>query len=275
MSLLSYLAPTGRSPTSPVTALQPPDWALGRPRQRLLAQALVKAQRGAASTEDLRMDLPPPGEVRIRNLVHRGAPRPVFKTASVKLGRVVQCESALEYEAALLLDVIPAVLAFAEQPVRIHYRTEEGWRSHVPDLAVLVADRLTFVEIKFEKDVDAEVCERTRTLEGQLGALGAGYCQLTERQLRQGDHIQNALRVLRRARHSISGAQLLTTLEKLRTMDRVPLAAFGWSVADSQEAVGIAQLIMSGHAVIDPHGPLSDRTCVWLARDNACAGGAA
>jgi len=241
----------------------------------MLARALLQAQRGVESTQALRLDLPPPGEVRIRNLVHRGAPRPVFKTTSVKIRRVVQCESALEHEAALLLDVSPAVQAFAEQPVRIHYAIESGWHSHIPDFAVLAADRLTFVEIKFEKDVDAKVRERTRHLEGQLEALGADYCLLTERHVRQGDYVQNALRVLRRARHAISEVQLLATLEKLRAVDRVPLAAFGWSIADSQEAIGIAQLIISGHAAIDPHGLLSDRTCVWLARDTACAGGAA
>lgn len=271
MNLLSHLAPTGRRPISST----PADAPLGIGRQRLLARALLQAQRGAESTEALRLDLPPPGEERIRNIVHRGAPRPVFKTTSVKLGRVVQCESALEHEAALLLDVSPAVQAFAEQPARIHYAFEDGWRSHIPDFAVLIADRLTFVEIKFEKDVDIEVRERTYYLQGQLEALGAAYCLLSERHLRQGDCIQNALRVLRRARHAISEVQLLATLEKLRAVDRVPLAAFGWSVADSQEAIGIAKLIMSGQAAIDPNGPLSDRTCVWLARDTACAGGAA
>jgi len=211
----------------------------------------------------------------MRNLVHRGAQRPVFKTTSVKLRRVVQCESALEHEAALILDVSPVVQAFAEQPVRIHYRTEDSWRSHIPDFVVLVADRLTFVEIKFEKDADAEVGDRTRLLEAQLGVLGAGYCLLTERHLRQGDHVQSALRVLRRARHAISEAQLLATLEKLRTVDRLPLAAFGWSIANSQEAVGIARLIMSGHAAIDSQGLLSDRSCVWLAPAAASSGDAA
>ena len=271
MNLLSNLAPTGRRPNSPPPAEAP----LGLARQHLMVHALLQAQRGAESTEDLRLDLPPPGEVRIRNLVHRGAPRPVFKTTSVKLGRVVQCESALEREAGLLLDVSPAVQAFAEQPARIHYRTQDGWRSHIPDFAMLIADGLMFVEIKFEKDVDAEVRERTGSLEGKLGALGVGYRLLTERHLREGDYVQNALRVLRRARHAISEVQLLATLEKLRAVDRLPLAAFGWSVAESQEAVGIAKLIMSGHAAIDPNGLLSDRTCVWLARDTACAGGAA
>lgn len=275
MNFLAQLTPTGRNPTSPSTPQALAQIALGLPRQQILAQALAQAQRGANATEGLRMDLPPPGEIRMRNLVHRGAPRPVFKTTSVKLHRVVQCESALEHEAALLLDVSPTVRSFAEQPVRIRYLADGEWRSHIPDFAVLFANQITFVEIKFEKDVDAEVRDRTRLMEERLDASGAGYCLVTERHLRQGNHVQNALRVLRRARHAISEGQLLATLEKLRSTERLPLAAFGWSVADSQDAVGIAQLIMSGHAAIDSQGSLSDRSCVWLSDSGHSMGGAA
>lgn len=275
MNLPPYLWPSECTTASPLTFQSQIDLALGLPRQRLLVDALFQAQRGANATDVLRMDLPPPSETRMRNLVHRGFPRPVFKTTSVKLGRVVQGESALEHEATLLLDVSPAVRSFAEQPVRIHYRALNGWRSHIPDFAVLVASRLNFVEIKFEKDVDAEVCARTSFLEEQLRALDVGYCLLTERHLRQGNNVQNALRVLRRARHAISEVHLLATLEKLRVIGRLPLAAFGWNIADSKDAVGIAQLIMSGHAGVDSSGLLCDCSYVWLAPTASCAGGGA
>lgn len=271
MNLLFHLAPTGTCQASSL----PSDMPFGAARQRSMTNALLQLERAARSSRVLRIDLPQPGEVRIRNLVHRGALRPVFKTTSVKLDRVVQCESALEHEASLLLDVIPAVQAFSEQPVRLHFPPEVMWISHIPDFAVLLADRLIFVEIKFEKDVDPEVKERTLYLERQLAALGADYRLITDRHLRQGDQAQNALRVLRRARHAISEIQLLATLEKLRVLERAALGAFGWSVPDSQEATSIARLIMSGYADFDTQGPLSDRTSVWLAQDAMCPRGVA
>ena len=275
MNFLSNLVPIGRTTTSSLSHHSQVEVALGLPRQALLAKALAQTQRGANATDWLRMDLPPPGELRIRNLVHRGAPRPVFKTTSVKLNRVVQCESALEHEAALLLDVSPAVHAYAEQPARIHYRDQHTWRSHIPDFVAFVADRISFIEIKFERDVDGEVRHRTALMQERLAALDAGYCLMTERHVRQGNHVQNAQRVLRRARHTITEVQRLATLEKLRGVQRVPLAAFGWCVADSHDAVGIAQLIMSGHAATDGHGPLSDRSCVWLSESGHATGSAA
>jgi len=275
MNFISNLSPIWCDTTYSSTHQPLVEIALGLPRQALLAQALMRAQRGANATDVLRMDLPPKGEPRIRNLVHRGAPRPVFKTTSVKLCRVVQSESALEHETALLLDVSPTVRAYAEQPVRIHYWVDDIWRSHVPDFAVLVDCRVTFVEIKFEKDVDAEVRRRTALMQERLKVLDSGYCLMTERHVRQGDHVRNAQRVMRRARHAITEAQRFATLEKLRSMERPRLSEFGWSVGDSHEAVGIARLIMSGHATADGQGPLSDQSCVWLTEAGKLVGGAA
>ncbi len=64
------------------------------------------------STHGLRIDLPKPGASRMRDLVHRGAQRPVSKIMSVKLGRIVECESALEVDAVQILDAHGTVSAF-------------------------------------------------------------------------------------------------------------------------------------------------------------------
>lgn len=234
-------------------------------RDTQLKRLLAMLQRSAEGTPDLRIDLPRGEALRMRTLVHRGTQRPVFKVASVKLDRVVQCESILECEAGLLLDVCPQVRVFGEQPVRVHYLIEGQWRSHIPDFAVLSDGVLTLLEIKFQKDVDDEVLARTRWMEDALGRLGANYRLLTETHIRQGNVVQNALRVLRRARHAVCEPQLLQALEKLREVGQLPLAAFGWSVADSLEAVCIAQLIARGQATVDAWAPLSETSYVRLA----------
>jgi len=215
------------------------------------------------------------GEVRVRNLVHRGAPRPVFKLASVKLERTVQCESALEHEATILLDADPHVEAFAEQPVTFTFREADIWRHHIPDFVVLSGGKLHFLEIKFSKDVDGEVSRRTSWFSDRLSALGAGYGLLTETSLRDGVHVENARRVLRRARHPIDELQQLTVLENLRDTGRALLASFGWNTADSLEAIGIAKLMMRGRVAFDPENVLSERTCVWVADSRCSLGGSA
>lgn len=245
----------------------------GLPRKNILTRALLNIQQFASTSLDVRIDLPTNGEVRMRNLVHRGAQRPVSKATSIKLDRVVHCESVLEHEAFLLLEVSPSVHAFSEQPVRIRYMQENEWRSHIPDFVMIMGDRITFVEVKFSKDVDELVNARTRLMKKILNRFGVDYRLVTEDELRKGVYVQNAMRILRRARHAINDVQLLASLERLRSVDRLPLAAFGWSVAESTPAIGIAKLIMSGHAAIDENILLSDWSYVWVTKGSQNAGG--
>jgi len=229
-----------------------------------LRHALRRLQASAAARHDLQIDLPAPGLLRMRTLVHRGVQRPVFKITSVKLGRVVHCESPLEVDLVLQLDADPKVVSFAEQPARLRYQNRDAWRSHVPDFAISNADgKLILAEVKFEKDVDEDVRERTRWIEACLPKLGAEYRLLTERSIRAGSAVQNASRVLRRARHTASEADLLRVLETLRGEVGLTLDAFGWNVPASQSAICIARLILNGKAAVDLRQPLSGSSRVW------------
>jgi len=228
----------------------------------LLRQRLILLKKNFAGVPDFHLDLPEPEAARVRTLVHRGTQRPVFKIASLKLGRVVQCESMLEMELALRLDVSPRVTAFAEQPIRIHYMLDGEWRSHVPDYTVLSDERITVIEVKFKKDVDAEVNERTVLMKAAFDAMGARYRLLTEEDVREGYAVQNALCILRRARHDADEARVVATLETLRAKGEMALSAFGWSTPESESATRIAQLMIRGRAAVNMYLPLSDASPV-------------
>lgn len=230
----------------------------------LCQQSLAVVALSAAGSKEMRIELPRDGAVRMRTLVHRGTQRPVFKVPSVKLDRVVQCESILEADTALLLDVHPSVVSFAEQPARLHYPLGGLWRSHIPDFAVQSGGRITFVEVKFEKDVSDEVKERTDRMKATLGRLAADYRLLTEAHIRDGHALQNAVRLQRRARHAVSEVQLLQTHEALRAAGGTTLATFGWSEQGSLEAVCIAKLVIQGKASVDTNRPLTNHSRVWL-----------
>ena len=200
---------------------------------------------------------PKDGGLRMRKLVHRGTQRPVHRVASLRLGRPVQCESALEYETTLLLDVCSRVQSFAEQPARIHYFSNEKWHSHIPDVLLLVDSKPTFWELKFFKDLDEGIESRTRLMSECLGKLGVGYQLVTEKDIQRGDCVQNALQILRRARHADCQIQELATLNRLRSSDRLPLSNFGWREAGSPIAPSIAKLIFDGFARVDPFETLT------------------
>jgi hypothetical protein len=228
-----------------------------------LDAALQLLPRSNTNDAGLRVDLPDGNALRMRNLVHRGTQRPVFKVPSLKLKRTVQCESILEYEAALILDAAPQVGSFGEQPARIHYMLNGDPRSHIPDFAVLLNDRKAFLEIKFAKDVGADVRERTKLLEGGLRVLGWDYFLLTEDTLRRGALLSNVQGILRRARHAVCGVETLRTLERLRVTRGQTLEDFNWTTSGSSQAASIAQLITTGLATVDVSHALCGSSPVW------------
>lgn len=68
---------------------------------------------------------------------------------SDKLGRVVECESMLEFSFFDLLECAPLVRRYCEQPLEIRYRWFDGPHRYVPDVAVELDDgRLYIVEVK-------------------------------------------------------------------------------------------------------------------------------
>lgn len=246
------------------TIKSPPGRAAA-PTAAELQHNLLILQRAAAGSAHVRVDLPAGQGMRMRKLIHRGTQRPVLKIPSIKLARAVHCESLLEGDAALLLDITPSVGTFSEQPLRLHYLQGGQWRSHIPDFVALVDGTTYFFEVKFERDLSELVLSRTAHLKALLRPLGIRYSLLTERNVRQQNVVQNAHRLLRRARHDVPEAVSLQVLSLLREMGRLPLAAFDWSVAASSRAVAIAQIIMAGAARVDLRLPLDDASYVWLA----------
>ncbi|WP_369934839.1 hypothetical protein [Xanthomonas tesorieronis] len=251
-----------RFSTSPILESSRDSIATSQSQPIVLKRALRQlVQDGPA--QGLRIELPTSGAHRVRELVHRGTQRPVSKLASIKLGRVVQCESALEVDAVRILDAHGAVSAFCEQPLRIRYYLEGRAHHHVPDLAAISNEgRLSLLEVKFQSDVDEAIQSRTAVLQRALGEIGVHYKLLTEHQIREGDGVQRAIRVLRRARHGTCQVQLIAVWERLRRLGCTELSAFEWDVPGSAVACSIARLLVQGHASLDAGAPLTGRTLV-------------
>jgi len=234
----------------------------------------------AAEHSEVRLRLPPPGQVRFRNLVHRGAPRPTSRVPSITLGRPVECESALEVTAAQLLDACPSVVEFGEQPFEILLPGRDGsWTRHIPDFVVVLSDGLEVIELKFRRDFTPEVIARTVILQQLLSPLGITYRLLSEQSL-DGTRLDNAQALLRRARHAPGGVDALLAYNEVLRHGALPLGYFGWYTDGSTDAATIARLIMRGTVHVDLSAPLTSdsrvsvrasRTkedCLWPAASN-------
>lgn len=63
-----------------------------------------------------------------------------MRIPSKKLNRMVECESMLEGDIALLLEFSPGVLSYQEQPELIQYWDGEQMRAYYPDFEALLVD---------------------------------------------------------------------------------------------------------------------------------------
>ena len=229
---------------------------------REFTQDNIWARALGTNQGSLTVEYPPAGELRVRNLIHRGAQRPVFKVPSVSLRRNVQCESLLEVDLALLLDIDPSVTSYGEQPATLRFSLhgEEAW--HVPDFLAIRNSQTIFIEVKFEKDVNTVIDQRTQVLKEHLIRAGHSYLLLTEKQIRRPNAISNARQVLRRACHSITDIALLTSFERLRKQGMTTLGAWSWNHSGSDDAIAMAHLVMRGYARTDMNHQLDRSTIV-------------
>ncbi|WP_111265422.1 TnsA endonuclease N-terminal domain-containing protein [Marilutibacter maris] len=207
---------------------------------------------------------PANGQIRVRRLVHRGAPRPAYKFWSLKLGRIVQCESVLEVEVAQLLDASPEVAEFSEQPAFINYEIAGQRHVHVPDFVVRTTDRREFIEVKYSYTVDDEVRRRTTLLVNRLAHFGWDYRLLTDAEINRGSWLSNARVLLRRGQESGSLPWSLQTYERVRQHGSIRLEDFGWSVSRNQQAAWIASELIRGRLWADRSMPITARTPVCL-----------
>lgn len=190
---------------------------------------------------------PPPGSVRMRKLLSRGARRPIFRFASLKLGRSVHMESLLEEQVALQLEACPSVSAYAEQPVMFHLATTDGPMRHVPDFAVLQDGQPGFLEIKYAKDVDAQVLRRTAILADRLAPFGMSYRLVTEADLPNAARLANAWALISRGRAKVS--DLDTLLLHHQAAHTTTLGELGWG--DPAVARRLARHILEGRLQVD------------------------
>lgn len=219
--------------------------------------------KGAApSCTSIHIEYPSKGELRVRRLVSRSAPRPITKYPSVRLKRSVHCESSLEADVAELFDACAQVSKFGEQPVFIRYKMAGESHWHVPDFLAKAKQSKAFIEVKFAKDVTPEVEARTDFLKAALRSEGYEYYLLTERQIHRDSYLENARFLLRRGRYPFPKQREMELVSQVRTAQALPLSAF----MAGEGIVHISKLILDGVLSVPMDVPLGPNTPVTMTK---------
>lgn len=207
------------------------------------------------------IEFPSNGEIRVRRLVSRSAPRPITKYPSVRLGRSVHCESSLEAEFAELLDACVAVSRFCEQPAIIHYQMDGVPHRHIPDFLASTKHRKAFIEIKFERDVTPDVMARTEFLQRALKNKGYEYHLLTERMIRRDAYLENARFLLKRGRMPLPRQRELELFSQVYAAKSVSFS----SLTAGEGMAHVSRMILNGVLSVSMDVPIRPDTPVTVA----------
>lgn len=129
---------------------------------------------------------------RVRQVISRSTCKVVFKFPSIKLGKMVYCESSLELDYAFLLDADRDVISFQEQPGKIRYHLLGKVHHYTPDFLVIRPHKKQVIEVKPKSKA---ATEENRMLFEIIRAicLNAGYefIVITDIDVREGLRLEN------------------------------------------------------------------------------------
>lgn len=121
---------------------------------------------------------------------------------SRKNGSLIICETRLEADACFHWEQDRNVIAYREQPERLHVLVEGKAHTYVPDFVVQYADRpIRFVEVKpdnvFQKPKSLALYQAAKQL---VESRGADFELLTERQIRRQPLLNNLIQAYNQSR---------------------------------------------------------------------------
>lgn len=136
----------------------------------------------------------------VRKITKAGGRKLVSKFPSVKLRRIVRCESPLERDYVYLLEFGRAKF-YEEQPLRIRYYLDGKRRRYTPDFLVTVGEKKLIVEVKLES---VALKKKYRTLFAIASQIcrreGYVFVVVTEKMIRVQPRLSNIKKLYRYAK---------------------------------------------------------------------------
>lgn len=147
-----------------------------------------------------------------------------MRIPSIKLGRMVECESILEGDVVLLLEYSPGVLSYQEQPVLINYWDGEKIRAYFPDFEVLLSDgSRVHLEIKPSKKLrNLKIAEKYRAIATYYNQTAIQFRIVTKLECRR-EPLRSNLRRLSYLGTKLTADVLPTHAELIRRLGQIPI----------------------------------------------------
>lgn len=160
-----------------------------------------------------------------RNAVTRSGRGFRMRIPSIKLARMVDCESILEGDVARLLEHSPGVLSYQEQPALIQYWDGKQIRNYHPDFEVVLVDRSrVHLEVKHSRDLaKPKVAAKFRAIAAHYQKTPIQFRIVTEQECRR-EPLRSNIRQLNYLRTKSTSESLPPQVELSHLLGRDPIA---------------------------------------------------
>ncbi|GAB2180942.1 hypothetical protein DLREEDagrD3_11650 [Denitratisoma sp. agr-D3] len=181
-----------------------------------------------------------------RNALTRSGRGFRMRIPSTKLNRMVECESILEGNVALLLEYSPGVVSYREQPALIQYWDGEQMRDYFPDFeAVLLDGTRIHLEAKHSHALaKPKIVGKYRAIATHYQGMPIQFRIVTELEC-QKEPLRSNLRRLSYLRTKVTAEPLPSLAELSRLLGHAPIplasteAILGIEVTQRLLAVGL------------------------------------
>jgi len=170
-----------------------------------------------------------------RNALTRSGRGFRMRVPSMKLGRMVECESILEGDVALLLEYSSGVVSYQEQPALIQYWDGQQMRDYYPDFEVVLLDgSRVHLEVKHtHKLAKPKIAEKYRAIATHYQQLPILFRVITEQEGQQ-EPLRSNLRRLSYLRTKVTAEPLPSRAALSLLLGTAP-----FPLAKSESALGI------------------------------------
>lgn len=207
-----------------------------------------------------RIIMPDGGAIRARKVVHRSNHGHVYKFPSLKCGRMIELESGLEYDRAVLLEIDSDVVEFQEQPFRLEYAYNGAIKKVFPDFLVHYRNGSRIVE---EVKMLQEASKPEFAIEKRvLAQHGYKFFVLTNLKIRDGHHLKNSKTLLPFRRYPVNSLLRESVKEVLSRG-----AKTGYSIIERVKGLteeALYTMVAHGHIAADLSVPLGLETLYSL-----------
>lgn len=182
---------------------------------------------------------------------------------SSKMNRHISVESSLEADAVWVIDAIPQIDWFCEQPGTFEIEHDGRVVNYTPDFLLRHSGKFTFVEVKPAKKAASQKYESFfKSVRKHYEAQGVNFVVWTEQLIRCEPRLSNVKTVSRLAQRPCNEGHMILIRELTDTVPSLTVGELNTLSAANDNLPNAYSIIKHGFGMLDMSQPINDNARV-------------